>query len=193
MRRVCVFCGSSVGNQPAYAEAAQAMGAVLAKRGIGLVYGGGNVGLMGVVADAVMAHGGEAIGVIPQSLADREIAHGGITQLHVVDSMHARKAMMAELSDAFVAMPGGVGTFEEFFEVVTWTQLGLHRKPCGLLNVQGFYTPLAAFIDQAVSEGFIKPVHRAAIVVDNDPARLLTILAKVDLPAVPKWIRREET
>ena len=193
MRRVCVFCGSSVGNQPAYAEAAQAMGAVLAKRGIGLVYGGGNVGLMGVVADAVMANGGEAIGVIPQSLADREIAHGGITQLHVVDSMHARKAMMAELSDGFVAMPGGVGTFEEFFEVVTWTQLGLHRKPCGLLNVQGFYTPLAAFIDQAVSEGFIKPVHRAAIVVDSDPARLLDTLAKVDLPAVPKWIGREET
>ena len=193
MRRVCVFCGSSVGNQPAYAEAARAMGAVLAKRGIGLVYGGGNVGLMGVVADAVMAHGGEAIGVIPHSLADREIAHGGITQLHVVDSMHARKAMMAELSDAFVAMPGGVGTFEEFFEVVTWTQLGLHRKPCGLLNVQGFYTPLAAFIDQAVSEGFIKPVHRAAIIVDSDPARLLDTLAKVELPAVPKWIRREET
>jgi|SRR5687767_11131353 uncharacterized protein (TIGR00730 family) len=193
MRRVCVFCGSSVGNQPAYAEAAQAMGAVLAKRGIGLVYGGGNVGLMGVVADAVMAHGGEAIGVIPRSLADREVAHGGITQLHVVDSMHTRKAMMAELSDGFVAMPGGVGTFEEFFEVVTWTQLGLHRKPCGLLNVQGFYTPLAAFIDQAVSEGFIKPIHRAAIVVDSDPARLLDTLAKVDLPAVPKWIRREET
>jgi uncharacterized protein (TIGR00730 family) len=193
MRRVCVFCGSSVGNHPAYAEVAQAMGAVLAKRGIGLVYGGGNVGLMGVIANAVMAHGGEAIGVIPQSLADREVAHAGITQLHVVDSMHARKAMMAELSDGFVAMPGGVGTFEEFFEVVTWTQLGVHRKPCGLLNVQGFYTPLAAFIDQAVSEGFIKPVHRAAIVVDSDPARLLDTLAKVDLPAVPKWIRREET
>jgi uncharacterized protein (TIGR00730 family) len=193
MRRVCVFCGSSVGNQPAYAESAQAMGAVLAKRGIGLVYGGGNVGLMGVVADAVMANGGEVIGVIPQSLADREIAHGGITQLHVVDSMHTRKAMMAELSDGFVAMPGGVGTFEEFFEMVTWTQLGLHRKPCGLLNVLGFYTPLAAFIDQAVSEGFIKPVHRAAVIVDSDPARLLDTLAKVDLPAVPKWIRREET
>ena len=193
MRRVCVFCGSSVGNQPAYAEAAQTMGALLANRSIGLVYGGGNVGLMGVVADAVMAHGGEAIGVIPQSLADREIAHGGITQLHVVDSMHARKAMMAELSDGFIAMPGGVGTFEEFFEVVTWAQLGLHRKPCGLLNVQGFYTPLAAFIDQAVSEGFIKPVHRAAIVVDNDPARLLDTLARVDLPYVPKWIRPEET
>ena len=193
MRRVCVFCGSSVGNQPAYAEAARAMGAVLARRGIGLVYGGGNVGLMGVVADAVMEHGGEAIGVIPQSLADREIAHTSITELRVVDSMHTRKAMMAELSDAFIAMPGGVGTFEEFFEVVTWTQLGLHRKPCGLLNVHAFYTPLAAFIDQAVTEGFIKPVHRAAIVVDSDPARLLDTLATIDLPAVPKWIGREET
>ena len=136
MRRVCVFCGSSIGNQPAYREAAEAMGALLAERGIGLVYGGGNVGLMGVIADAVLASGGDVIGVIPQSLADREIAHTGITDLRVVDSMHTRKAMMAELSDAFIAMPGGVGTFEEFFEVVTWTQLGLHRKPCGLLNVE---------------------------------------------------------
>src|SRR5687767_6843663 len=178
MRRVCVFCGSSVGNQPAYAEAAQAMGAVLAKRGIGLVYGGGNVGLMGVVADAVMAHGGEAIGVIPQSLADREIAHGGITQLHVVDSMHARKAMMAELSDAFVALPGGYGTFEEFFEVVTWTQLGLHRKRCGLLNVGGFYDPLLALVDRASGTGFIKPQNRAIVMADDDPARLLDRLAE---------------
>jgi uncharacterized protein (TIGR00730 family) len=193
MRRICVFCGSSAGNHPAYAEAARAMGALLAKRGIGLVYGGGNVGLMGIVADAVMAHGGEAIGVIPQPLADREIAHTGITELRVVDSMHTRKAMMAELSDGFVAMPGGVGTFEEFFEVVTWTQLGVHRKPCGLLNVNAFYTPLAAFIDQAVSEGFIKPVHRAAIIVDSDPARLLDSLATVTLPNVPKWIGRQET
>lgn len=193
MRRLCVFCGSSVGNQPAYAEAAQAMGALLAARGIGLVYGGGHVGLMGVIADAVMASGGEVIGVIPQTLADREIAHTGITELHVVDSMHTRKALMAELSDGFVAMPGGVGTFEEFFEVVTWTQLGLHRKPCGLLNVNAFYTPLAAFIDQAVSEGFIKPVHRAGIVVDSDPERLLDTLATIQLPDVPKWIRRDET
>jgi uncharacterized protein (TIGR00730 family) len=193
MRRICVFCGSSVGNQPAYAEAARTMGALLAARGIGLVYGGGHVGLMGVVADAVMASGGEVIGVIPQTLADREIAHTGITELRVVDSMHTRKAMMAELSDGFIAMPGGVGTFEEFFEVVTWMQLGLHRKPCGLLNVIAFYTPLAAFIDQAVSEGFIKPVHRAAIVVDSDPARLLDTLATIDLPDVPKWLRRDET
>jgi uncharacterized protein (TIGR00730 family) len=193
MRRVCVFCGSNVGRQPAYAEAAQAMGALLAKRGIGLVYGGGNVGLMGVVADAVLDRGGEVIGVIPQALANREVAHTGVTSLHIVDSMHTRKAMMAELSDAFVAMPGGVGTFEEFFEAVTWTQLGVHRKPCGLLNVNGFYSPLAAFVDQAVTEGFIKPVHRAAIVVDSDPARLLDTLATIRLPDVPKWIRRDET
>ena len=169
------------------------MGALLAKRGIGLVYGGGNVGLMGVIADAVMAGGGDVIGVIPQSLADREIAHTGITDLRVVDSMHTRKAMMAELADAFIAMPGGVGTFEEFFEVVTWTQLGLHRKPCGLLNVNGFYAPLAAFIDQAVTEGFIKLVHRAAIVVDSDPVALLDTLATIKLPDVPKWIDRTET
>lgn len=193
MRRLCVFCGSSIGNKTAYAEAARSMGALLASRGIGLIYGGGNVGLMGVVADAVIDHGGEVIGVIPQALADREIAHDRITELHVVDSMHTRKAMMAELADGFIAMPGGVGTFEEFFEVVTWTQLGLHRKPCGLLNVSGFYSPLAAFIDQAVSEGFIKPVHRAAIVVDDDPERLLNRLGTIELPVVPKWIRRDET
>jgi uncharacterized protein (TIGR00730 family) len=193
MRRLCVFCGSSTGKQRAYSDAAKALGAVLAERGIGLVYGGGNVGLMGVIADAVMAAGGKVIGVIPQSLANREIAHTGITELRVVDSMHARKAMMAELADAFIAMPGGVGTFEEFFEVVTWTQLGLHRKPCGLLNVNGFYEPLAAFIDQAVTEGFIKPVHRAAIVVDGDPVRLLDTLGTIELPSVPKWIDRSET
>ena len=193
MRRVCVFCGSSTGVNGAYAEAAQAMGAELARRGIGLVYGGGNVGLMGVIASAVLDRGGEVIGVIPQALANREIAHTGVTALHIVDSMHTRKAMMAELSDAFVAMPGGVGTFEEFFEAVTWTQLGVHRKPCGLFNVNGFYSPLAAFIDQAVTEGFIKPVHRAAIIVECDPARLLDTLATIRLPDVPKWIGRDET
>lgn len=193
MRRLCVFCGSSVGNQAAYAEAAAAMGALIAQRGMGLVYGGGNVGLMGIVATAALAHAGEVIGVIPQALADREIAHTGLSELRVVDSMHTRKAMMADLSDGFIAMPGGVGTFEEFFEVVTWTQLGLHRKPCGLLNVNAFYTPLAAFIDQAVSEGFIKPVHRASIVVDDNPERLLDTLGTIELPAVPKWIGREDT
>jgi uncharacterized protein (TIGR00730 family) len=169
------------------------MGRLLAKRGIGLVYGGGNVGLMGIVADAALTAGGEVIGVIPQALADREVAHGGVTDLRVVDSMHTRKALMAELSDAFIALPGGVGTFEEFFEAVTWTQLGVHRKPCGLLNVAGFYTPLAAFIDQAVTEGFIKPIHRAIVVVDDDPERLLISLGNVELPDVPKWIRPDET
>ena len=193
MKRVCVFCGSSVGNQHAYADAAEALGKLLAKRGITLVYGGGNVGLMGVIADTVMSHGGEVIGVIPHALAEREIAKINITDLHVVDSMHMRKAMMADLADAFIAMPGGVGTFEEFFEAVTWTQLGLHRKPCGLLNVNAFYSPLAAFIDQAVTEGFIKPLHRSIIVVDDNPERLLETLSTIELPDVPKWIRREET
>jgi uncharacterized protein (TIGR00730 family) len=193
IKRLCVFCGSSTGTNPAYRDAASALGELLATRGIGLVYGGGNVGLMGVIAETVLKAGGEVIGVIPQSLADREIAHVGVTDLRVVDSMHTRKAMMADLSDAFVAMPGGVGTFEEFFEAVTWTQLGVHRKPCGLLNTAAFYTPLAAFIDQAVSEGFIKPIHRAMITVDDHPERLLDALQKVELPDVPKWIRREET
>lgn len=193
MKRLCVFCGSSVGANPAYAEAATTMGTFLAKRGIGLVYGGGNVGLMGVIADAALAAGGEVIGVIPRALHDREVAHHGVTDLRIVDSMHARKAMMADLSDAFMAMPGGVGTFEEFFEAITWTQLGLHRKACGLLNVAGFYTPLAIFIDQAVTDGFIKPVHRAAIVVDDNPERLLDTLATIEIPDVPKWIRRDET
>lgn len=193
MKRLGVFCGSSVGVNPAYADAARTLGTLLASRGIGLVYGGGNVGLMGVIADAALAAGGEVIGVIPQALADREIAHTGVTQLRIVDSMHTRKAMMAELSDAFLAMPGGVGTFEEFFEAITWTQLGLHKKACGLLNVAGFYTPLAVFIDQAVSEGFIRPVHRAAIVVDDNPERLLDTLSTIDLPNVPKWIRPDET
>jgi len=193
MKRLCVFCGSSHGANPAYAEAAVTLGTLLANRGIGLVYGGGNVGLMGVIADAALAAGGEVIGVIPKSLADREVAHHGVTDLRVVDSMHTRKAMMADLSDAFIAMPGGVGTFEEFFEAITWTQLGLHRKACGLLNVAGFYTPLAVFIDQAVSEGFIKPVHRAAIVVDDNPERLLNSLSTIDLPYAPKWINRDET
>lgn len=178
---------------PAYVDAAKTLGTLLASKGIGLVYGGGNVGLMGVIADAALAAGGEVIGVIPQALADREIAHTGCTELRIVDSMHTRKAMMAELSDAFLAMPGGVGTFEEFFEAITWTQLGLHKKACGLLNVAGFYTPLAVFIDQAVSEGFIRPIHRTAIVVDDDPVRLLDTLMTIDLPNFTKWIRPDET
>jgi uncharacterized protein (TIGR00730 family) len=193
MKRVCVFCGSSVGARPVYAEAAKEMGVLLAKKGIAIVYGGGNVGLMGVLANAALAAGGEVIGVIPSVLAEREIAHSGLSDLRIVDSMHTRKAMMAELADAFIALPGGVGTFEEFFEAVTWTQLGLHRKPCGLLNVSGFYAPLAAFIDQAVSEGFIKPIHRTAVVMDTEPEALLSKLATAVVPDVPKWITVRET
>ena len=193
MKRVCVFCGSSVGNNRAYVDYAETLGRLLAAKNIGLVYGGGNVGLMGAIADAAIAAGGEVIGVIPQSLKDREVAHTGVRDLRVVDSMHTRKAMMAELSDAFIAMPGGVGTFEEIFEAITWTQLGVHRKPCGFLNAGGFYTPLIAFIEQAVSEGFIKPIHRAMIAVDDNPERLLDTLATMKLPDVPKWIGKDET
>jgi uncharacterized protein (TIGR00730 family) len=157
-------------------------------RGVSLVYGGGHVGLMGVVADAVLEAGGEAIGVIPHALAAREVAHQGLTRLHVVDSMHERKAMMASLADAFVALPGGFGTYEEFFEAVTWTQLGVHRKPCGLLNVNGFYDPIVQFLARAVSEGFVKPEHRAAILVDTEAGPLLEALATVELPEVARWI-----
>ena len=192
MQRLCVFCGSSVGVNPAYAEAAIALGRLLVARGSSLVYGGGHVGLMGVLADAVLGAGGEVIGVIPHALHEREIAHSGLTKLHVVDSMHERKAMMAAMSDAFIAMPGGFGTYEEFFEAVTWTQLGVHKKPCGLLNVAGFYDPVIEFLDRAVREAFIRPQHRAAVVVDADPAALLEALERLTLPDVPKWINLAE-
>jgi uncharacterized protein (TIGR00730 family) len=188
MQRICVFCGSATGVNPVHAAAARELGRALVARGIGLVYGGGHVGLMGVVADAVLTAGGEAIGVIPHALAAREVAHERLTRLHVVDSMHERKAMMADLSDAFVALPGGFGTYEEFFEAVTWTQLGVHRKPCGLLNVSGFYDPMVAFLDQAVREGFIKPEHRAAVVVAADAGGLVDELSTIELPEVARWI-----
>ncbi len=188
MKRICVFCGSAAGGNSAYADAAREMGRVMAANGIGLVFGGGHVGLMGVIADAVMAAGGEAIGVIPHGLAVREVAHTRLTTLHVVGSMHERKAMMAGLSDAFVAMPGGFGTCEEFFEAVTWNQIGVHHKPCGLLNIEGFFDPLIAFLDLAAAERFVKPEHRAAILVDRDPARLVEALGTVVLPEVPRWV-----
>lgn len=169
------------------------MGRLVAERGLTLVYGGGNVGLMGILADAALDAGGEVVGVIPRSLADREVAHRGLTDLRIVQSMHERKAMMAELADAFVALPGGMGTFEEFFEAVTWSQLGLHRKACGLLDVEGYYSPLSAFVDRAVGEGFIKPAHRGIVVVDADAERLLDKLSRAEWPDLPKWIRRDET
>jgi len=178
LHRLCVFCGSSPGSSPVYRAAAERLAREMAARGIGLVFGGGCVGLMGVMADAVLGAGGHAIGVIPQAMVAREIAHPGLPDLRIVKSMHERKATMAELSDAFVALPGGYGTFEEFFEVVTWTQLGLHRKRCGLLNVGGFYDPLLALVDRASGTGFIKPQNRAIVMADDDPARLLDRLAE---------------
>jgi uncharacterized protein (TIGR00730 family) len=192
VRRVCVFCGSSVGAQPAYAAGARALGRLLAERGVGLVYGGASVGLMGAVADAALAAGGDVVGVMPRALVDKEVAHAGLADLRVVDTMHARKALMAELADAFVALPGGLGTFEELFEVWTWAQLGLHRKPVALLDVAGFYGPLAAFLDAAVAERFVRPEHRGMLLVEEDPAALLDRLAAYRPPVVDKWIRRAE-
>jgi uncharacterized protein (TIGR00730 family) len=173
MRRVCIFCGSSTGVRFEYRAAAEEIAIRLAKRGIGIVYGGGCVGLMGVVADTALAHGGHVIGVIPSAMVTREIAHRGLPDLRVVASMHERKALMASLSDAFIALPGGFGTFEEFCEVVTWTQLGLHRKPCGLLNVAGYYDPLVGLFDRAVTDGFIRAENRQIVVADSDPDTLI--------------------
>lgn len=192
LRRLCVFCGSSFGTSPAYSEAARQVGESLARRGVGLVYGGGNVGLMGVVADAALAAGGEVIGVIPHSLVAREVGHQGLTDLRVVDTMHERKALMADLSDAFLALPGGIGTLDEWFEIWTWAQLGLHGKPCGLLNVEGYYDPLLAFIDQMVSQGFLRDTHRNMILVDTTLEPLLDRMERYTPPVVEKWIGRRD-
>jgi uncharacterized protein (TIGR00730 family) len=192
LKRICVFCGSSAGRRPEYLQAAREMGRVLLERGLGLVYGGGNVGLMGAVADTVLAGGGEVIGIIPQALMAREVGHTALTRLHVVETMHERKAMMADLSDAFVALPGGFGTFEEFCEVLTWSQLGFHPKPCGLLNVEGYYAPLLALFDQATAEGFVPPPNRALVIEETDPARLLDRFAAFTPPTTGKWIRSDE-
>ncbi|MEA2363897.1 MAG: hypothetical protein QOD71_3042 [Thermoleophilaceae bacterium] len=194
MQRVCVFCGSSPGAHPAYAEATAELGRLLVGDGIGLVYGGGAVGLMGVLADSVLAAGGEATGVIPQALMDREIGHRGLTELRVVGSMHERKALMADLSDAFIALPGGLGTLEELFEVYTWAQLGLHRKPCGLLDVERYYAGIVDFLEHAVRERFVREEHRAILMVERDPRRLIDRLREFEPEAAqPKWIDRDET
>ena len=187
-----MFCGSSPGGRPEYAEAARQMGRSLADAGLGLVYGGGRVGLMGIVADAVMQAGGEVIGVIPDALMRREVGHAGVTDLRVVGSMHERKAMMADLSDGFIAMPGGYGTFEEFCEVITWSQLGIHPKPCGLLNVAGYYAPLLAMFDHAVAEGFVRGQHRALVLEDTHPAGLLEKMRTFVPPTLEKWIQPAE-
>lgn len=191
MHRVCVFCGASSGRKPAYADAARAFGATLAARGLGLVYGGGRVGLMGAIADGALEAGGEAIGVIPQDLVDRELAHAGLTELHVVGSLHERKALMAELSDGFVALPGGFGTLDELMEQLTWSQLGLHAKPVGLLDVDEYWRPLVVLARQATEEGFVREADLAAIAVADDGELLLDRLARLAVAERPraKWSR----
>jgi uncharacterized protein (TIGR00730 family) len=188
MKRICVFCGSSPGSRPEYRAAAEELGTKLARSNIGLVYGGGNVGLMGVLADAVLAAGGEAVGVIPENLMALEVGHKGLTKLHVVRSMHERKALMADLSDGFIAMPGGFGTLEEICEVVTWSQLGLHAKPCGILNVLGYYSPLLAMFDHAVEERFLKPENRALVLARDSVVELLRAMERWRPVRVEKWL-----
>lgn len=189
--RFCVFCGSSVGARPSYTAAAKTLGELMARRGIGLVFGGGCIGLMGAIADSVLAHGGEAIGVIPDGLMRREIGHRGVTKLHVVESMHQRKALMADLSDAFIALPGGYGTLEEFSEIVTWSQLGIQLKPCALLNIEGYWDGLLAFLDHAVSEDFVRAENRDLILVASSPEEILGKISSWRPPAhVERWLDR---
>ena len=191
MKQICVFCGSNSGVNRAFGEVAGEVGEFFAKRGITLIYGGGRIGLMGMIADSVLANGGKVIGVIPSSLAEKEVAHQGLTELHVVRSMHERKAMMAELSDGFIAMPGGFGTFEEFCEIITWAQLGFHPKPCGLLNVEGFYDHLIALFDHAAAESFIKPAHRGLVLVGSEIAGLFESMRDFRPPSVEQLIDLE--
>ncbi|MGZ3460484.1 MAG: LOG family protein [Archangium sp.] len=195
LKSVCVFCGSRMGARPEYLEGARALGAELARRGLTLIYGGTSVGLMGAMADAVLAGGGKVVGVLPQVLREREVAHPRLTELHLVDSMHTRKAMMAQRADAFIAMPGGVGTFEELFEITTWAQLGLHHKPIGLLNVADFYGPLLALVRRAVDEGFIPQTRAQPFACDASPAALLEAMLEAGQPLAPdqQVLRPEQT
>ena len=188
IRRLAIFCGSNPGARPQYVEATRVLGRLLCERGIGIVYGGSSVGLMAALADAMLDDLGDVIGVIPRMLVEREVANRTLTDLRIVDSMHARKAMMAELADGFIALPGGIGTLEEFFEIWTWGQLGMHEKPCGLLNVAGYFDPLLAFLDRAVEEKFVREVHRAMVIVESDPLALLSRFEAYEPPRVVKWI-----
>ena len=192
MKRICVFCGSSAGASLEYAKAARALGALFSRERVGLVYGGASVGLMGALADSVLADGGEVIGIIPHHLVSKEVAHQHLSDLRVVSSMHERKALMSELADGFIALPGGFGTFEEFCEVLTWAQLGLHRKPTGLLNVAGYYDPLLTMFDRAVDHQFVRPHHRELVLSATEPAQLLEAMRRFRPPDVPKWIRTTE-
>lgn len=191
MKRVCVYAGSNLGTRPEYRDATERLARSIVRRELGVVYGGARVGLMGVLADTALAAGGEVIGVMPASLVAHEVGHLGLTELHVVTSMHERKAMMANLADAFIALPGGFGTAEELVEILTWAQLGLHAKPCALLDVAGYYTRLQAFFDHAVAEGFVRPQHRALLFVDDDPDALLDAFTTWEPPVVEKWIDRD--
>jgi len=193
VRSICVFCGSRPGTDVSYADAARSLGTTLAAKEITLVYGGAHVGLMGTLADAAIKAGGEVVGVMPRALVEREISHEDLTKLHIVGSMHERKALMAGLSDGFVALPGGTGTLEEFFEVLTWAQLGEHGKPCGLLNVSNYYDPLLNLFDHMVEKGFVSKEHRAMVLVESEPADLLDAFSRYAPPRVPKWIGSSET
>lgn len=192
MKSITVFCGSSSGVRAEYAEAAKNLARLLVEKGIRLVYGGGNIGLMGIIAEEVMKNGGEVIGIIPDSLDKKEVGHRGLTELRVVNSMHERKAQMAELADGFIAMPGGIGTFEEFFEILTWAQLGFHDKPCGILNIAGYYDGLLALCDNAVAEGFLRPLHRKLILDDADAQELLKKMTVFKPKPLEKWIDKED-
>ena len=192
MKNICVYCGSSPGRRPEYAQAAEALAAELVARDIGLVYGGASIGVMGAVADAVLAGGGRVTGVIPEALAVREVPHPGLTKMHVVGSMHERKALMEELSDGFIALPGGLGTLEELFEILTWAQLGFHRKPCGLLDVASYFQQLVAFLDHAVAEQLLQPQYRAMLLQADDPAQLLALMDDYIPPAMDQRISRDD-
>ena len=193
MPRLCIFCGSSTGHRSAYTEAAQDMGRALVQRGLGLVYGGGRVGLMGVVAETVLAGGGEVIGVIPHAFVEREVAHHGVADLRIVRTMHERKALMAELSDGFIALPGGYGTLDEFCEIITWAQLGIHRKPCALLNVLGYFDPFLAQLDRATQDGFVQPSMRALVLSHSQPEPLLDAIDSYQAPALRRWMEPSAT
>ena len=188
IRRLAVFCGSNPGARPEYVEGARALGRLLCQRRVGVVYGGSSVGLMAALAETVLEEGGDIIGVIPKMLVEREVAHRALSDLRIVGSMHERKALMAELSDGFVALPGGIGTLEEFFEIWTWAQLGVHDKPCGLLNIAGYFDPLLEFLDRAVEEKFVRDVHRSMVIVESDAAALLDRFESYEAPKVVKWV-----
>jgi len=193
MKSICVYCGSSPGRLPAYSNAARDLARSLVERNIRLVYGGASVGIMGLIADSVLQLGGQVVGVIPEALSRKELAHPNLTELHVTQSMHERKTLMAELSDGFIAMPGGIGTLEEIFEIWTWAQLGFHNKPCGMLNIEGYFDALTAFLDHAVQEQFVRPPHRSMLIVETAPATLLDRLATYKPTTVQKWVDKAGT